>query len=204
MVGSFESLWWRSSTRFSVPPRVSISATKRSVVTRTVSPFAVGSAPGTLAVAGAPGAAGLPAVSGAAGFAGAGTPCAAGAGGASLGRPCLSHASHSISSEKLKMKSRISLWMSIFTLRHRVVAAGMPWAATADAPSTHQAAAPGAVAGERFVRVVRAARMETAGSRQNRAQAALVRPHHAKQEARAHAQLNVAKMSRRRAIIRDE
>src|SRR5688572_4290439 len=94
--------------RLRVPPRVSISAVTRSVLTRTISPAAGASAPGTAAAGALADAAG-----GLAG-AGAGIPCcAAGAGGGGLGRFSFSHASQSMRIEKLKITSRMSLWVSI-------------------------------------------------------------------------------------------
>ena len=107
MVGSFECLWRSNSSRFNVPPTVSMSAARTSVVMRTISPL------GAVAVAASPG--GTVVSPGADGFAGAATPFSVpGAAGGGLGRLWRSQASQSMRSEKLKMKSRISLCVSMY------------------------------------------------------------------------------------------
>ncbi len=139
---------------------------------------------------------------GSAGFtgAGAGTPCCAGGVGAGFGRLCLSQASHSISSEKLKMKSRMSRCVSIFMVRGRSRRDAM-------APQRHKRRAAsqpprnGAMARQRLVGIVGAARMEAAGRRQDRPQAPLIGAHRCAQRASHHAALKVLRIARSRSII---
>ena len=135
-------------------------------MTRTISPVAaVGAAARGRAArrAGAAAAgAGAPGFGGAA--AGAGTPCCAvlPLRAAAGGRFSFSQASHSMRSEKLKMTSRMSRWVSIGVhgchgarySRHRVVAARVPGAAAAHAPRARASRRAGAVALERFLRVL--------------------------------------------------
>jgi hypothetical protein len=54
-------------------------------------------------------------VAAATGFSGTGTPCAVAGDGAGLGRLSFSQASQSMSKEKLKITSRISRWVSIWS-----------------------------------------------------------------------------------------
>ena len=80
----------------------------------------------------------------------------------------------------------------------------MPGAAAAQAPRRKQAAAPGTVARKSFVGVLGAARMETAGARQQGLQAPLVGAHGNAQSPGAHAAFKLAMIARTRRIISAE
>ena len=151
------------------PPTGSISACRRSVVTRTSSRVAAvgAAAPGTAAAVGAPGTAaagpGAPGFGGAAAGAGMSASFACCCWGGTGGRVSFCHASHSIRSENEKMMNRMRRCVSMrrfdgdvrgrtaprlllvlgLVLRHRIVPARVPRMAAPDAPAArarHRAA----------------------------------------------------------------
>ena len=96
-----------------------------------------------------------------------------------MGWDSFCQASHSISTENPKITRRMSLCVSIECrlLRNGVRAAGAPRSASAQAPDGQPAALPCAVLRQGFLGVFRAAGVEAAGGRQQRADQPAVAAH---------------------------